>query len=289
MSCNWGLTGVPLNPEFGNREWGIVIKNKDVAEYFCNVFLDDWNPLRCDSVSYEKLNLSYPSNFFMSDSYYASTYLPAYAPAHTQGYVSVSPVVSPDNSFIEIYKLIDSAEESIYIQQLYIYKNWNNEINPLLDLLINKSNCGVDVKVILNYNPYFFGTNEKLNQTKNYLEESGVKVKFIFSNWSIFSNVHNKGVIIDNKSVLVSSINWNYNSFMNNREAGIIIENESIAKYFTKFFLDDWNLKEPVKENITTEEKIVASFDYKNTLYIIVIYSITFLIIARDWRKRKWT
>jgi len=59
--------------------------------------------------------------------------------------------------------------------------------------------------------------------------------------WGIFANVHNKGVIVDNRSVLVSSINWNENSVRNNREVGIIIENESIARYYADVFFYDWN------------------------------------------------
>lgn len=33
-SCNWARTGVPVNPKYGNREWGIVIKNEIVANFF---------------------------------------------------------------------------------------------------------------------------------------------------------------------------------------------------------------------------------------------------------------
>jgi hypothetical protein len=29
--------------------------------------------------------------------------------------------------------------------------------------------------------------------------------------------------------------------------------------------------------------------DYKNTIYIVVVFTLTFAFIARDWRKRQWT
>jgi phosphatidylserine/phosphatidylglycerophosphate/cardiolipin synthase-like enzyme len=141
----------------------------------------------------------------------------------------------------------------------------------------------------MNYNPFYDSTNIKCNETKNYLEENGIKVKFIYTNWSVFTNVHNKGVIVDNKTVLISSINWNYNSFMNNREAGLIIENESIAKYYSEVFFYDWNLKEPVEETEELFQGELETFDYKNTIYIVVIYTVTFAIIIQDWRKREWT
>jgi len=28
---------------------------------------------------------------------------------------------------------------------------------------------------------------------------------------------------------------------------------------------------------------------HENTIYIIIIFTLTFGLIARDWRKRKWT
>ncbi len=44
------------------------------------------------------------------------------------------------------------------------------------------------------------------------------------------TKLHNKGLIVDMKYVLVSSVNWNYNYPKNNREAGINIENADGAE-----------------------------------------------------------
>jgi phosphatidylserine/phosphatidylglycerophosphate/cardiolipin synthase-like enzyme len=167
---------------------------------------------------------------------------------------------------------------------LYIYKEWDNKISPFVERLVNKSKQGVDVKVILNYNPYYEATNEKCNKTKQYFEEYGIEVKFVFTNWSYFTNMHNKGMIVDNKSVLISSINWNENSVTRNREAGIIIENEEVAEYYAEVFFYDWNLSSPQPQN--QEERSLV--EYKNTIYIAVIFTMTFALIARDWRKREW-
>ena len=95
-------------------------------------------------------------------------------------------------------------------------------------------------------------------------------------------------MIVDNKSVLISSINWNENSVTKNREAGIIIEYEKVAQYYTDVFFYDWNLSQPESEK--KEVKVLSSeFDYKNTIYIAIIFTMTFALIARDWRKRQWT
>jgi phosphatidylserine/phosphatidylglycerophosphate/cardiolipin synthase-like enzyme len=153
--------------------------------------------------------------------------------------------------------------------------------------LVEKSKQDVDIKVILNYNPHYEETNEKSNLTKNYFGENGIEVKFIFFNWSIFPNIYYKGMIVDNNSVLISSINWNENSVTRNRETGIIIESIDIARFYTNVFFYDWNLSSFNNQKQEIEELDIV--DYKNTIYIELIFTLAFILIARDWRKRKWT
>lgn len=284
-SCNWVKTGIPKDPTYGNREWGIIVRSEDVAEYFLNVFLDDWNPERCDSYSFYDMDLSVTPDFYMDKSVYRGSYEPQFESKSFIGNFSTIPVFSPDTSYKAIYDMINSATKSIYIEQLYIYRDWNDRTSPFVEHLVNKSNQGVDVKVILNYNPHYEPTNEKSNLTKQYFEEHGIEVKFIYSNWSYFSNVHNKGMIVDNKSVLIASINWNENSVIHNREAGIIIENEDVAQYYADVFFYDWNLSSPKAQK---QEEKSSQTDYKNTIYIVIIFTMTFALVARDWRKRQW-
>ena len=200
------------------------------------------------------------------------------------GNFSIIPVLSPDNCYDNIINLINSANQSIFIEQLYIYENWTDEMNPFIKALIDKSKSGLDIKVILNYNTYYSDTNKRSQRTKDILENNGIEVKFIYSNWSVFSNVHNKGVIVDNSSVLISSINWNENSVTQNREVGVIIDSSDIAKYYAEVFFYDWKLKSP-KEIIQLQE---SHADFKNTIYIVILFTLTFALIARDWRNRKW-
>ena len=37
-SCNWANSGVPKDPSYGNREWGIVVKNESIANFFLMFF-----------------------------------------------------------------------------------------------------------------------------------------------------------------------------------------------------------------------------------------------------------
>lgn len=285
-SCNWVNTGVPFNPTYGNREWGIVIENKEVANYILSVFEDDWNPERVDSISFDELEVEIPSISYIQKNVYYGNYIPQFTPRSYTGLCTIKPVFSPDTSLEGILQMIESAKKSIYIEQLYIYRDWDEQTSPLVQKLAEKARQGIDIRILMNYNPLYEPSNEECNQTKQYLEEYGVQVQFIYTNWSIFSNLHNKGMVIDNSSVLISSINWNENSFMNNREAGIIVTCEEIASYYTDVFFFDWNLNETSFESIS---RMNENEESKNTIYIVSVFTMTFAVIARDWRKRKWT
>ncbi|MFW9976280.1 MAG: phospholipase D-like domain-containing protein, partial [Candidatus Thorarchaeota archaeon] len=57
-----------------------------------------------------------------------------------------------------------------------------------------------------------------------------------------FTANHNKGIIVDGRIVLISSINYSDNSIEDNREAGVIIENEEIAQWYLEVFDYDWSI-----------------------------------------------
>ena len=55
------------------------------------------------------------------------------------------------------------------------------------------------------------------------------------------TKLHNKGVIVDGESVLISSINWNSNAILRNREMGIVVHNTELAAWYLSSFEEDWN------------------------------------------------
>ena len=98
----------------------------------------------------------------------------------------------------------------------------------------------------------------------------------------VTTHIKNIAFLVTNQNI--ASINWNENSVTRNREAGIIIENEEIATYYAEVFFYDWELGPP-----TAEDSGFSLADYKNPLLIVLIYGVTFALVASDWRKRKWT
>ena len=84
--------------------------------------------------------------------------------------------------------------------------------------------------------------------------------------------IHNKGVIVDDQRVLVSSINWNSNSPNFNREAGVIIDHRDVARYFLDVFEDDWNSSIKSHETNTDYLKIV--------MVVVVLIFLVFSLLS---------
>jgi cardiolipin synthase len=282
-SANWAKTGIPKHSSFGNREWGVVVRNTEVATFFSTVFEEDWSPKHRDSYPIEAMDLTTLPGFSLDYEVPMGTYQPGFPAQTITGLSRITPVLSPDSSERAILDAIDNATTTIYIQQLYIDSNWEETTSPLVQHLINKSQQNVTIYVILDYNPQYETTIAMLDETKQVLETYGMQVKFISTEWSPFTAIHNKGMIVDNTTVLISSINWNEQSIRKNREAGILLENRAAAEYYATVFLSDWAL-----EAKTTAPSDPLSVDYKYLLLIAVVFGITITLIIRDWRKRKW-
>jgi phosphatidylserine/phosphatidylglycerophosphate/cardiolipin synthase-like enzyme len=259
-SENWKYTGIPLNNTFGNRGWGVVLRDDDIAKYFVDVFFADWDsvsydiiPFTPDDPNYGNAAPDYEVDDWIETGYYTSVF-----PNLTlEGEFTVSPVLSPDTTLLEseaIIGMIDSAVESIHIEQLDVALNWNVDDfeydNLYLKAAIEAAERGVDVKILLS-SMYAFSDDPRLDNydtfvfindyATNHNISDRLEARLVDYDRLGLSKMHNKGMIVDGKKTLVSSINWNRNSVTQNREVGVIIESEEVADYFTQIFLWDWN------------------------------------------------
>ena len=255
MSENWKNTGVPTNNTFGNRGWGIIINNPDVTNYFSEVFVEDWKPASRDSFSFAANDPIFvnkygipPSDFVPDRIVPTGNYSHPFDSELISGTFHVSPVLAPDTSLMQtksIIGMIKGAESSVYVEQLYI-KKWgspaDSKSNLFLEAVINASRRGCEVKILLNPTYSFESNQATIDYVRSAATNEGLDLdaKFIDIENTGLDKIHNKGVIVDNSKVLISSINWNENSPTNNREAGVIVENEDAAGFYTDVFLYDW-------------------------------------------------
>jgi len=174
-SENFDENGLPVMD--GNRGWWILFEGSDIDLY--NLFALDWNNALGE---------------------------PMRACVNTSASSSLGKLlISPENSFTEIIALINSAQNGIYAEQLYIT---NNDVIRALERAIKR---GVKVRVILD--------------NRSSLEIDGAEV-------ILKENIHNKAIIVDNNTVLVSSINLSDESLFENREVGVLLNDGDVAKYF---------------------------------------------------------
>ena len=235
-SENFKYSGFPPPGMTGNRGWGVYLEDPGLAEYFSTIYMTDYSGKSITSYNgsagnpefapLEKHKLEFPPGYFAG--------------------ATVQPVIAPDTSS-QINEMINSADRSIEIEQAYITNETPTSLNPYLSAAINASRRGVHVRVLLD--SYWYNTEEEKDN-----DEMVALINHIGASESIplearcadlasneIDKIHNKGVIVDDQYVLVSSINWNSNSPNFNREAGVIIDHPGVARYFLDVFEDDWN------------------------------------------------
>jgi hypothetical protein len=150
--------------------------------------------------------------------------------------MTITPLLTPDAGVYApaVQKLIASARTSLHMQFQYIElptkaSATSKAFVDLVDAVIARQKGGVDVRIIMSE-----------YETSGYLEQLQTAGLDVATSVKIQNNVHNKGIVVDGTSVLVSSQNWSTDGTLYNRDAGVIIENAQVAAYFEQLFEHDW-------------------------------------------------
>ncbi len=234
-SENFKDNGFPEPGLSGNRGWGVVIEDPGVARYFRDMFIYDaggaWAVPAAGTGggTGEQVRPAYRREF---------------QPVRFSN-ATVIPVIAPDTSWL-VEDLLGQAERSIDIEQAYITNQSDGSFNAFLACAIESARSGVRVRILLD--SYYYNTdgeedNDELVDVLNNLagrEQIPLEARCADLDGNNLEKIHNKGVIVDGRKVLVSSINWNTNSPTFNREAGVIIDHPGVGEYYTQIFDDDW-------------------------------------------------
>ncbi|HTA15204.1 MAG TPA: phospholipase D-like domain-containing protein [Solirubrobacteraceae bacterium] len=217
-----------------DRDWHVVIEHPQLAGIFEDYILNDLSVARSHNGPPESPGLPLPPptggasetkafhEFFPSDS--------------ITGTFTFTPLLTPDPGvYVQAIKaMIAGAKQTLYMQFQYIQlpkagSTTSQGFLELVQTVIDRQNAGVEVKIIMSE-----------YEKAGYLEQLQAIGLNVVNNVKIQNNVHNKGIIVDGKRVLVSSQNWSTDGTLYNRDAGIIIDSEPAALYFQKIFLHDW-------------------------------------------------
>ena len=183
-------------------------------------------------------------------------------------------ITSPNTSLDGLVSLINSAKKSIDIELMSFSSKWGTtgRRSPLLAAVIEAARRGVKVRALLNDESVFAKHKAKENSEVELALNDGFEPLFLSR--SKYQNpvtvkilndlaesdsldvsasiadidamgvtyIHNKGILVDDDKVLISSINWNQNSVMNNREAAVVLESKDIHDYYEAIFQKDWSV-----------------------------------------------
>jgi phosphatidylserine/phosphatidylglycerophosphate/cardiolipin synthase-like enzyme len=275
-SANYGLNGHPVDNTAGNREWEVVLDDRDAASYFESAFEHDVS-IPGEVVAYgssERYRLDDPS-YQPEDPSRAGSYSLALEPAEDHD-VPYHTLFAPENSLgtdSPLFKVLTTAQRSIDVEQLNLETYWGDkpynpqpEDSPLIDELLKRARAGVSIRVLLNNDEIFrdpndprvwdsweaplevfFGKAKRDNRaTLDYItriagrESLDLTVR-IFNYRACHLNVlHNKGMIVDSQYATVSSLNWGESAMKFNREAGVVLKSAQAARYYGRAFDYDW-------------------------------------------------
>ena len=272
-SENFKGNGFPAEGKSGNRGWGICLIDTGIATYFREVFLVDLNGKGISPMTGKE---------GPQESGGTVPHRKEFSPFRFEG-ANVTPVLAPDTSYL-ITDLLRSATSEIDIEQAYISNESGGVPNRYLTEAINASHRGVQVRVLLD--SYWFNTegeddNDEMMAYINQVAASGhlpLEARCAELDRNELEKIHNKGVIVDRKKVLVSSINWNYNSPTFNREAGVIIEQPEAARYYGAVFEDDWG------QSTMSGRNQGATTEY---IKIGIAVMVVALLLILYWRRKR--
>jgi phosphatidylserine/phosphatidylglycerophosphate/cardiolipin synthase-like enzyme len=235
-SANWAESSIPnrlpgKKRRKGNREWLLRIDDKPIARWYRTLFEADWQipeiggapSFEIEAIEATRVAVPFDPPLDLPVKHFSAL----------SG--SITPLVSPDNYFAEVKKIIDGAKKRVYVQQQYIKGGASApSIDKLCKSVAARAAAGVEVRIIVSSR---FASG--WSSSKDTMKAHGLIDKLKAINLDTFVHCHNKGVIADD-NVVVSSTNWSENSVRRAREAGALIKSKDLGLYFASAFDDDW-------------------------------------------------
>lgn len=247
-SANWAGTAIPQvetpgKYKKGNREWLVRVDDRAVARWFRNLFESDWSipalplpaALSCPAeLPPPPQDLALPMGLNRPEQIFDIHQVNSDRP------IRLTPLISPDNYYDIVRKLILAAKTSIDIEQQYILAGGPQSEGLLRALAKRKAEVAIRILVSPAYRRV--GELDNWELSLRSLDAFGLKGCLRAMNLNYFIHLHNKGVIVDRQQVIISSTNWSENSLTRAREAGLLLESAAIAAYYSEVFDYDWSI-----------------------------------------------
>jgi len=248
LSENFVDDGLPVDRVFGNRGWGIAVRNQGLAQHMSAVFDEDVRPGRPDVVDW-RMDERLDNGIEVGDE--------ANSP-HTEGvllpFVSTSPAevelyLSPDSSItVPFLCELIGASQDICIEQFQTDLLWatrwsdSDSLSPLLGKVIEMLRAGGSCRMLLDSTWFNLDRNGEVADALTAVasvESTDGAFEMMHAS-SPITVAHNKGILADGAVAVVSSNNWVYASFAKNRELAAVVHSVEVTDYLLRAFEHDW-------------------------------------------------
>jgi phosphatidylserine/phosphatidylglycerophosphate/cardiolipin synthase-like enzyme len=254
QSGNFSPNSIPMNVldgkadghfRTGNRDMGIVMRSQTMARFLTEILDSD---IKLELNTPEALDIAAaeltppPMLVEVAPTKRPDKLFPSKTLTLNKA-LSVQLVLSPDNYMQIVPDVLKAAKKSILMEQQYIHSA-DAPIAQLLQAVADakKGKSRFDVRIVLGK----IFSNKDLAKEKvnlaNIAATYGLKIaqNIRYVDTTRLVHCHNKLIIVDGETVLVSSQNWSKAAVLDNREAGLLFRHPGIASYFTDIFEVDW-------------------------------------------------
>jgi phosphatidylserine/phosphatidylglycerophosphate/cardiolipin synthase-like enzyme len=226
---NWKPAGVGGN---GSRGWGVVTSQSRIVDGLVTTFRADagwhdarpWRAVRDgrEFTDGAPANGSYPARFDPTRVSVERTRL----------------FVAPDNAESGVVAAIERADDSLAVEQVSL----GSRHQPFVRATLDAARRGVRVRVLLAGAWYVREENERLAAWLNdrAASENLPLTARVADPRGRFGKIHTKGVVVDDRRVILGSLNWNNNSARHNREVLLALDGQAVADYYGRAFDADW-------------------------------------------------
>ena len=229
LTENWKPSGTGGG---SNRGWGALVRDAAVADDLAAVFRGDWTAR--DAVPWERHRGSVDP---VSSNANRASYPERFVPRNLS-VERVRLLTAPDNAETGIVREIRDADESVLVEQV----SFGSRATPPVRASVDAARRGVRVRVLLSGAWYVREENRERVRWLNALaEREGLDLEArVAEPRSRFEKIHAKGVVIDERRVILGSVNWNNNSLRENREVALVLVGDEVGAYYARLFRADW-------------------------------------------------
>nr|WP_233264991.1 phospholipase D-like domain-containing protein [Halomarina oriensis] len=229
LTENWKPSGTGGN---SSRGWGAVVHDERTADSLAGTFRGDFSWRAARNWSAFAGGRSFQSTV-PSDATYPARFAPETVRAER-----VRLLVAPDNAEAGVRSLLRNATESVDVVQVGL----GGPNGPFARELLAAAERGVDVRVLLSGAWYVREENRALADRLNgRADREGLPLTVRLADPNgAFEKVHAKGAVVDDRHVVVGSLNWNPHAARENREVALLLSGDAVAGYYGRVFTSDW-------------------------------------------------